>query len=71
MNLEHGGFRCQACGAKGSAYDAAVLLGRSPGDAAALCKRYGLGVWDDDVQGEGGPGDPTAAQPCNSSGLFA
>jgi hypothetical protein len=52
VNLEHGGFRCQACGESGSAYDAAVLLGRSPRDTATLCKRHGLGKWDH--RGEGG-----------------
>jgi hypothetical protein len=54
VNLTHGGFRCQACGAKGSAYDAAVMLGRTPRDAVELCKRHELGHWDDDPQGEGG-----------------
>jgi hypothetical protein len=53
INLEHGGFKCHACDAKGGAYDAAVLLGRSPRDAAELCKRYDLGHWDDE-RGEGG-----------------
>jgi hypothetical protein len=53
VNLEHGGFRCQACDAKGGPYDAAVLLGKPPRDAAELCKRYGLGHWDE-VGGEGG-----------------
>jgi hypothetical protein len=53
INLEHGGFKCHACDAKGGAYDAAVLLGRSPRDAAELCKRYELGNWDDET-GEGG-----------------
>jgi hypothetical protein len=54
VNLDHGGFRCQACDAKGSAYDAAVLVGKSPRDAAELCKRHGLGHWDDDPRGGGG-----------------
>jgi hypothetical protein len=60
VNLDHGGFYCQACGAKGSAYDAAVLLERAPRDAAALCKRHGLGHWD---EGEGGSHPPV--QPLN------
>jgi hypothetical protein len=65
VNLEHGGFKCHACGAKGSAYDAAVLLGRIEGDAAELCKRHGLGTWDDDPRGGGDtPSDNCAtAQP--------
>ncbi len=46
VNIEHGGFNCEGCGAKGSAYDAAVLKGRAPKDAAELCKRHGLGSWD-------------------------
>lgn len=47
VNVEHGGFACHACGAKGSAYDAAVLAGRQPHEAAALCKQHGLGNFDD------------------------
>ena len=31
-----------------------MLLGRTSRDAAALCKRHGLGRWDDDPQGEEG-----------------
>jgi hypothetical protein len=54
VNLEHGGFKCHACGVKGSAYDAAVMLGRSKKDAAGLCKRHGLGRWDDTRRGGGG-----------------
>jgi hypothetical protein len=42
VSLEHGGFKCHACDAKGTAFDAAVLLGKSRGDAAELAKRYGL-----------------------------
>lgn len=61
VNLEHGGFRCQACDVKGSAYDAAVLVGKSPRDAAGLAKRHGLGQWDDDQRGEGGPTPPNRA----------
>jgi hypothetical protein len=64
VNLQHGGFNCQACGAKGSAYDAAVLVGKSPRTAAELAKRHGLGRWDDDPQqGEGG--SQGIKQPCN------
>src|SRR3954467_11606050 len=59
VNLEHGGFRCHACDAKGSAYDAAILLGRTPRDAAELCKRHGLGRWDD----EGGEALPASGAP--------
>jgi AraC-like DNA-binding protein len=47
VNLDHGGFRCQACGAKGGPYDVADLLGKSPRDAADLCKRHGLGECKD------------------------
>lgn len=62
VHSEHGGFRCHACAAKGSAYDAAVLLGKSPGDAAELCKQHGLGEWDDHARGGGGsrPSDRAA-----------
>jgi hypothetical protein len=62
VNLDHGGFKCQACGAKGSAYDAAVLVGKAPRDAAVLCKRHGLGRWDD---AGGGGGSKGVEQPRN------
>jgi hypothetical protein len=72
INVEHGGYRCQACGASGNAYRAAVLVGRSPRDAAELCKHHGLGHWDDGAGGgEGGrtPSDnrATVQQPSGCS----
>jgi hypothetical protein len=59
VNLEHGGFKCHGCGESGSAYGAAVLLGMAPRDAAELCKRHGLGSWDDDPQGGEGGATPS------------
>jgi hypothetical protein len=62
INVDHGGFRCHACDAKGSAYDAAVLVGKSRADAAELAKRYGLWVGDNDTpyprKGGGGVSTP-------------
>jgi hypothetical protein len=65
INVDHGGFKCHGCGAKGGPYDAAVLVGRRPQDAAELCKHHGLGTWDDDPRGGGDiPSDNRAtAQP--------
>lgn len=60
VNVAHGGFKCQSCGAKGGAYDAAVLLGRSPQGAAELCQRHALGRWDD--PGGGGARTPSESR---------
>ena len=58
VSLEHGSFNCHACGAKGGAYDAAVVLGRTASDAAALCKRHALGSWDERGGGVAPPIQP-------------
>jgi len=65
VNLDHGGFKCHACDAKGSAFDAAVLIGKSRGDAAELAKRHGLWRGDNGTphHGRGGGGSLTASNP--------
>jgi hypothetical protein len=42
VSLEHGAWRCWACGAKGSAYRAALVRGHSPASAFDLLVGYGL-----------------------------
>ena len=42
VNLEHGAFHCNGCGAKGGAYDAATTLGYDPRSAIELMIDYGL-----------------------------
>jgi len=66
VSVEHGGWRCHACDQSGSAYDAAVLRGRTPRDAAELCKRHDLGNWDDGGRGVRVLSPPTTAQPLNT-----
>jgi hypothetical protein len=42
VNLEHGAWKCHACGAQGGAYDAAIALGRSQRSSIDLLVRFGL-----------------------------
>ena len=44
VELQTGAFRCHggSCGARGGAYDAALVLGRSPREAIELMIRFGL-----------------------------
>jgi hypothetical protein len=52
VNLEHGGFNCHVCGAKGNAYQAVVRLRGVEGrEAFDLLRQYGLA---DEAPGEGG-----------------
>lgn len=47
VHAESGAWHCFACDARGGAYDAAITLGRTPSEAADLCKAHGL--WRDDA----------------------
>jgi Toprim-like len=42
VSLEHGAWRCWACGASGGAYDAAVAQGHTPASAMELLISHGL-----------------------------
>jgi hypothetical protein len=42
VNLKHGAYHCNGCGAKGGAYDAATALGLDPRAAIELMIDYGL-----------------------------
>jgi hypothetical protein len=42
VSLEHGAWRCWACGASGGTYDAAIARGHSPASAIALMVQHGL-----------------------------
>jgi hypothetical protein len=61
VNTTTGGFKCQSCDAKGSAYDAAVLVGRTKGEAGELAKRYGL--FHEGQGGRASPRSPATLQP--------
>ena len=56
VNIEHGGFKCHGCGSQGSAYAAAITIGKPKREAVALCKRYGL--WQEGQKGGGGSYPP-------------
>jgi hypothetical protein len=57
IHMESGGFNCMACGAKGSAISAAVLLGRTHEEAVELAKLHDL------YQGRGKLGAIVATYP--------
>ncbi|MHB1837773.1 MAG: toprim domain-containing protein [Solirubrobacteraceae bacterium] len=42
VSLQHGAWRCWACGAHGGAYDAALARGHTPASAMDLIRRHGL-----------------------------
>ena len=42
INLDHGAWHCHGCGARGGAFDAAVVAGYSDRDAIELMIRHGL-----------------------------
>jgi hypothetical protein len=57
VNTETAAWRCWGCGAKGSAYDAALACGRSPREAMELLRRHGL------VQDGGSPRSSGGREP--------
>ena len=48
VSLEHGAWRCWACGARGGAYDAALAHGHTPAAAMQLLVHHGLAELSDD-----------------------
>jgi hypothetical protein len=61
VNVETGAWFCHGCGAKGGAYDAALALGRTPGEAMVLLERYSFTT----------PGTSRQSSPAKNFGLRA
>ena len=63
VNLKHGAYHCNGCGAKGGAYDAATALGHNPRAAIQLMIDYGLTNRRPQGAGRRARPRPTAAHP--------